>query len=127
MLEPGGELDLALEPLGAEGGGELGVEHLERDRPVVPEVAREIDRGHAPAAELALERVAVAQPFAQSRYRVAWHVVTAALHQPLEPRVLPQRIEGRDRSGATPARDSTASSSSGSSRSSAFSGSPTSR
>ena len=31
MLEPGGELDLALEPLGAEGDGELGKEHLERD------------------------------------------------------------------------------------------------
>ena len=47
MLEPGGEPDLALEALGAERGGELGVEHLERDRPVVPEVAGEVDRGHA--------------------------------------------------------------------------------
>ena len=60
MLEPGGEPDLAQEPLGAERGGELGVQHLERDRPVVPEVLREVDRGHAAAAELALERVAVA-------------------------------------------------------------------
>ena len=58
VLQPGGEADLALEALGAEGGGELGMEHLERDRAVVPEVAREVDRGHAPAAELALERVA---------------------------------------------------------------------
>ena len=39
MLQPGGEADLALEALGAERGGQLGVEHLERDRPVVPEVA----------------------------------------------------------------------------------------
>ena len=61
MLQPGGELDLALEPLGAERGGQLGVEHLERDRPVVPEVLGEVDRGHAAAAELALEPVAIRQ------------------------------------------------------------------
>ena len=67
VLEPGGELDLALEALGAERGGQLGVEHLERDRPLVLEVAGEIDGGHAPAAELALERVAVPQAFAQQR------------------------------------------------------------
>ena len=70
MLEPGGEVDLAEEALGAQGGGELGVEHLDRDRPVVPEVAGEPDGGHAPAAELALERVAVPQTFAQQRHRV---------------------------------------------------------
>ena len=59
VLEPGGELDLALEALGAERGGQLGMEDLERDRPVVLQVVGEIDRGHAPAPELALERVAV--------------------------------------------------------------------
>ena len=61
MLQPGGELDLALEPLGAERGGELGVEHLERDRPVVPQVLGQVDRGHAAPAELALEPVAIRQ------------------------------------------------------------------
>ena len=61
MLQPGGEPDLAQEPLGAERGGELGVQHLERDLAVVLEVVREVDRGHAAAAELALERVAVGQ------------------------------------------------------------------
>ena len=75
MLQPGGELDLALEPVGAEGGGELGMEHLERDGAVVAEVAGEVDRGHAPAAELALERVAVASAFAQRRPRVGGHDV----------------------------------------------------
>ena len=70
MLEPGGEADLAKEALGAEAHGELGVEHLERDRAVVPEVAGEPDGGHAAAAELALERVAVPQAFAQHGYRV---------------------------------------------------------
>ena len=75
MLEPGGELDLALEALGAEAGGELGMEHLERDRPVVPEVLREVDRGHAPAPELALERVTALQRFTEWRERIR--------HQPL--------------------------------------------
>ena len=70
MLEPGGEPDLALEALGAERGGELGMEHLERDRAVVPEVLGEVDRGHAPAAELALERVAVPQRFTKCRDRI---------------------------------------------------------
>ena len=62
MLQPRGEPDLALEPLGTEGGGELGMQHLERDRPVVPEVPGEEDRGHPPAPELALERVAPLDP-----------------------------------------------------------------
>ena len=62
MLEPGGEADLAEEALGAEGGGELGVEDLEGDGAVVLEVLGEEDGGHATAAELALERVAAAKP-----------------------------------------------------------------
>ena len=48
MLEPGGELDLALEALGAERGGELGMEHLERDGAVVPEVVRRGRRSAMP-------------------------------------------------------------------------------
>ena len=66
MLEPGGELDLALEALGAERGGELGEEDLEGDRAVVAEVVREIDGGHAAAAELALEGVAVGEGVAHA-------------------------------------------------------------
>ena len=42
-------------------GGQLGVQHLEGDRPVVPEVLREVDRRHAAAPELALDRVAAGQ------------------------------------------------------------------
>ncbi len=61
MLQLGRELDLAQEALGAERGGELGAEHLERDQPLVPQVAREIDRGHAALPELALDGVAVGQ------------------------------------------------------------------
>ena len=70
MLQPGGELDLALEALGTERGGELGMEHLEGDRPVVPEITGEIDGGHAAAPELALEAVALSQAFAKQDHRV---------------------------------------------------------
>jgi hypothetical protein len=61
MLQPRREADLALEPFGPERGGELGMEHLECDRTVVLEIVGEEDRGHTPASELALVRVAPAQ------------------------------------------------------------------
>ncbi len=61
MLEAGCELDLAQESLGAEDRRELGVQHLERDQPLVLDVVGEIDRGHAAAAELAFEAVAAAK------------------------------------------------------------------
>ena len=63
VLELGGEVDLALEPLGAERGGELGMKDLQRDASVMPEVVRRVDGRHAAASELALEHVAVAQGF----------------------------------------------------------------
>ncbi len=58
MLELGRGLDLTPEARGAERVGQLGGEHLERDRTVVFEILREIHRGHAAAAELALDGVA---------------------------------------------------------------------
>ena len=61
MLEPRGDADLAQEALGPERVSQLGMQDLERHRPVVPEVPGEIDRGHAAAAELALDHVAVGQ------------------------------------------------------------------
>ena len=61
MLEPGSGLDLAGEALGPECGGELGAEHLHGHLAVVPQVLRQVDRGHPPAPELALDDVAVGQ------------------------------------------------------------------
>ena len=58
MGEPGGELDLAEEPFGADGGREVGPEDLEGDLAVVAQVVGEEDDGHAALAELALEAVA---------------------------------------------------------------------
>ena len=65
MLQLGGEADLALEAVGAEGEGELGEEELEGDRAVVAEVLGEVDDGHAAAPELALDGVAVGEGVAQ--------------------------------------------------------------
>jgi hypothetical protein len=61
VLQTSGELDLAQEALRAERRGYLRVQHLEGDPPVMLEVLGEVDRGHAPAAKLALEHVAVGQ------------------------------------------------------------------
>jgi hypothetical protein len=58
--ELGRDPDLTEEPL-AERGGELRVEHLERDRPVMAKVVRQMDRRHAAPAELALDAVAVSE------------------------------------------------------------------
>jgi hypothetical protein len=65
MLQPGGEMDLALETFGAESGGELGEEDLERDGTVVAEVVSEIDDGHSAAPELALDSVAIGKGVAE--------------------------------------------------------------
>jgi hypothetical protein len=48
VLEARGALDLTLESLGAETGRELGMEHLERHRPVVPEVIGYARKGSEP-------------------------------------------------------------------------------
>ena len=61
MLELGGDLDLAQEPLGTDDRGELGMQHLDGDLAVVLEVLRQVDGGHAAPAELALDQVAVGQ------------------------------------------------------------------
>ena len=61
MHQPGGDPDLTQKALGAERASELRVQHLERDRAVVLEVVREVDRGHPAAAELALEAITVSE------------------------------------------------------------------
>ena len=70
MLQAGRRVDLALEPLRAEGCAQLGVEHLEGDEAVVLEVAGEEDGRHPAAPEFPLDRVAAAQPFLELRAQV---------------------------------------------------------
>src|SRR5258705_277000 len=66
MLKARHEPNLALEALRAEARRHLGMQHLQRDRPIVLQVMGQIDRGHAASPELALERIAVSERVAQS-------------------------------------------------------------
>ena len=58
MVEPGGDPDFPEKPFRAEHFGDPALEHLERDHPVVAEVAPEIDDGHSAVADLPLDRIA---------------------------------------------------------------------
>ena len=71
MGETGGDLDLAEKPLGPEGGGQLGTEHLHRDGAAVFQVLGRIDRRRAPAAELPLDCVTVGKGGAQAREQLS--------------------------------------------------------
>ena len=52
MREPGDEADLPEEPLRSHRGGDVGMDHLEGDGAIVPEVVRQVHgRGPAPAEE----------------------------------------------------------------------------
>ena len=57
MVQPGHDPDLAQEALGAEHLGESRLQDLERDDAVVPQVAGEIDHGHAAVADLTIDGV----------------------------------------------------------------------
>jgi hypothetical protein len=70
MGEPRRELDFLVEPGGAERGRELRAEHFDRDGAVVFRVVREIDRGHAPAAEFTLDRVPAGEGASQADKQV---------------------------------------------------------
>ena len=70
MLQARGDTDLATKPLRAESVRDLWAQHLERDHPVMLEVAREKYRRHAAAPELVLERIAVGQRFREGRVQV---------------------------------------------------------
>ena len=61
MLQLGGELDLALEPLGADRGGQLRVQDLDGDLAARAARRGEEDRGHAATPQLPLDRVPVGE------------------------------------------------------------------
>ncbi len=69
VVEPGGDSDLAQEALRANCVGELGVEDLERERPVMPKILSQVNRGHTPAPELPLNLIAVGESFDE---RLRW-------------------------------------------------------
>jgi len=57
MLQCRRDPNLAQEPVGANHGAKLGLENLERDASVVPEIAREKDGRHPAGSDLALDQV----------------------------------------------------------------------
>ena len=59
-------LDLSQEPLGTDHRSQLGLQHLERDVPVVLQVLGEIDRRHATFTQLTLDGVAAFQGAVQA-------------------------------------------------------------
>ena len=59
MLELGGDLDLAEEPVGPDRGGKLRAEDLDGDLTVVTDVVREVYGGHATFADQTLDGIAL--------------------------------------------------------------------
>jgi hypothetical protein len=66
MLQPRGEAHLAEKPVGADRGGDLGMECFERYRPPVAEVVRKVHARHAAPADLALYGVAAGESVGQA-------------------------------------------------------------
>ena len=61
MLQPGRGRDLAQEALGAQLDGQAGLQHLQRDGPLEPELTGEVHRGHPAPADDTFDHVAVFQ------------------------------------------------------------------
>src|SRR2546427_11141606 len=71
MLQVRGGLDLGEKSLGPDDSGELRSEDLDRHPAIVPDVVRQIHRGHPTGAELPLDGVAVRQRGRESMDGVA--------------------------------------------------------
>jgi hypothetical protein len=82
VLELGRDLDLAEKALSAERGGEVFAQDLNRDLAVVLQVMGQVDGGHATAAELTLDAVAIGQRTAQSLEEIRHGTASMALSWP---------------------------------------------
>jgi hypothetical protein len=86
MLQPRRHLDLAEEPVGPDGGGELGAEDLDGDGAAVLEVAGEVDGGHAAGPGLPLDGVGPLQRCREagdrSRHRLLARRATGGWRKP---------------------------------------------
>ena len=71
VIEPGHDLDFAKKPIGCDCRCHGRHEHFHGHGPSVPHVGRQIHRGHAAAADLALNHVAATKRLVQPRNRVA--------------------------------------------------------
>ena len=59
MVEPGSELDLSKEAVGAKGRRQIRVENLERDYAIMLAVLRQVNGRHATTSELTVYRISV--------------------------------------------------------------------
>ena len=66
VLQPGRDLDFPGKPVGAEGGGQLGAQHLDRHLAVMLQVLGEVDGGHAALTEFPDDAIASGQRGSQS-------------------------------------------------------------
>jgi len=82
VIEPGADANLLQESLGAQCGGQLGPEHLERHFAIVLQIASEIHRRHPAGADLTLQRVAVPECLAERRGNVGQKVPPMARDGP---------------------------------------------
>ena len=78
MVEPRRDFDLAKEAIGTERGGELGMQHLEGDHPLVLAVLREVNGRHAAAAKLAVDGVRLRQRAAEALDRKSHRHITCS-------------------------------------------------
>ena len=83
MVELGGDLDFAEEPLGADDGGEFRAQDFDRDVTVVLKVPGEIDDGHTARTEFFLNSIAVGEGGFEAVERL-WHCVLAPVATVLE-------------------------------------------
>ena len=65
MLQAGGQLDLAKEPLATERLRQIGTQHFDCDFAIVLVVVGEVDRGHPARSELALESIVIGERIGQ--------------------------------------------------------------
>jgi hypothetical protein len=65
MLKARNNLNLAQEPIRADGRSELGVQDLERYRAPVSNIMREVDAAHAAAPDLTLDEISASECFVQ--------------------------------------------------------------
>ena len=66
MTEPGRDLDLAQEPVGADGCGKFRPQHLDGDAAPVLEVFGEVNDRHAAGADLPLDGIAAGNCFSEA-------------------------------------------------------------
>ena len=65
MIQARGQLNLSKKALAAERFSEIGMQHFDRDFPIVLEVVGQVDGGHPARAELAVEAIAIGERFDQ--------------------------------------------------------------